>query len=123
MASNPRRTDSWVWVLLVVLVLAMVIPGVLFMGSWAGGGMMGGTGFWGWGLPAMLVGIVIVVVLVALLARGVESVPAPAYPYPGVPMVPAPVPAIQILDARYARGELSRDEYLRMRQDLESRHP
>ncbi|MFA5895967.1 MAG: SHOCT domain-containing protein [Thermoplasmata archaeon] len=32
-----------------------------------------------------------------------------------------PAPAIDVLNARYARGEISRDEYLRLRADLDGR--
>ena len=34
----------------------------------------------------------------------------------------APDTALGILDARYARGEIEREEYLRRKQDLLSRH-
>ncbi len=121
MQPATQRSDSLLWVLLVVVVLAMVIPGVFLMGSWGGTGMMGGLGgTWGWGLPMLAIGIVFVIVLIALLAHG-ESAPAPAYPYAPAPVAPPSLTPVEILDARYARGEITRDEYLRMRQDLDQR--
>lgn len=128
MEPSTRRSDAGLWILLVVLVCALAVPAFFVMGSWGGGGMMGGgTGsVWGWGLPLMAIAVVGVIVVLVLLARGGEPVAPPAYPMSGyapVPAPPAPGTPLEILDARYARGEITRDEYLRMRQDLESRHP
>ncbi len=123
MASPPHRDDTWLWVLVIVILL---IPGVFMMGAW-GTGMMGGyvaSSFW---LVAGMVLVAVVVVLViVLLVRGIQRIPpSPAYTYPyyAPPAAPGGLTPVQILDARYARGEITRDEYLRMRQDLESRKP
>lgn len=128
MAAEPRRSDAWIWVVILLLVLVLV-PGMVLWGA-SGTGMVGGAGSWmgGWGLLGMGMVIVVVVVLVAILLavpHGVEPMAPPPYPYAPYPVPPAPpigpAAAIQILDARYARGEISREDYLRMRQDLESR--
>jgi len=78
-----------------------------------GYGMMG----WGmgWGasfmvLPALL--------LVFLLLAALGAFTASPSRTPSLFAPPAPS-AVEILDARYARGEISRDEYLRIRADLE----
>ncbi|MDR3496621.1 MAG: SHOCT domain-containing protein [Ancalomicrobiaceae bacterium] len=65
-----------------------------------------------WGMPMFGMGslllIALVVVIVVLLARQPQ-------PRPGRPHVPA---AREILDRRYAAGEISRDQYEQMKRDL-----
>lgn len=59
--------------------------------------------------PALLVLVVIAVVAgVAWLSKAVASAPGSG----------RSDPALEILRERYARGEISRDEFERMRQDL-----
>lgn len=76
-----------------------------------GEGMMGGA-TWLWMLlgvllvAAVIVGIVVIAVVVI---RKTSGSPAP----PGTDETPR-----QILDARYARGELTREDYLQARRDL-----
>jgi putative membrane protein len=132
MSTTTQRTDPVVWVVL-ALVILLVVPGALMMSFW-GVGMMGGswmgTGWtgWGWGLGA-LVGLGAILVVLFLVLKAIQATPSrpPAAPYAyGVPPYgmppggPAPSDPRAILDARYARGEITRDEYLRMRSDLES---
>src|SRR4051812_26671444 len=78
-----------------------------------------------WPFHSLLTLLVIVVLLVVLFRH--RPVPY-AYPTgtppptPGAPSVtPSPPPrseALAILEARYARGEIQRDEYLQKRADL-----
>lgn len=73
-----------------------------------------------WPFHGLLTLIVVVVLLVVLFRHH----PAP-YPY-SVGQVPPPVlgtaparsEALAILEARYARGEIQRDEYLQKKADL-----
>ena len=73
-----------------------------------------------WPFHGLLTLIVVVVLLVVLFRHH----PAP-YSY-SVGQVPPPVPgtaptrseALAILEARYARGEIQRDEYLQKKADL-----
>ena len=74
-------------------------------GDW---GHMGG---WGWGMAAF--GLLMVVALVALLAWLALAV------RPGSGTEP-PRTAVDLLAARYARGEIDRDEYLERKSDLEA---
>ena len=72
---------------------------------------------WGWGV-LMTVAPLALLVLILLVALGVAPrTTAPVY----LPPVSPPSSATEILDARYARGEISREEYLRPRADLEGR--
>jgi putative membrane protein len=76
-----------------------------------GGGMMGGSAFmWFWALFAVLVLALLVVGVVWL----VRTLPGPG---PGG----STSAARQELDLRYARGELTREEYQQRRADLEGR--
>ncbi len=104
---------SWLAVALVVAIVLMIGLGTWAMTTYGGYyGMMGGS--WTWGLAMMAVpGIVLVVVLLAAL--GLLDEPAAV----SVGPVAGPKPQT-ILDERYARGELSREDYLRARDDLES---
>jgi putative membrane protein len=62
-----------------------------------------------------LLTLVLVVVLLVVLFR---HKPAP-YAYPaGVTPPPGRTEALAILEARYARGEIQREEYLQKRADL-----
>ena len=74
--------------------------------------------FGGWGVGMMLVMVLfwaLVVVGIVYLVRWVaEAGRGPARPA-------SEETPLEILQKRYARGELNRDQYEQMRQDLESR--
>lgn len=79
-------------------------------------GMMGGWGGYGWfGLPHVIVWLAILAVLIAgvvWFARATtprfDSLHSPARRSPG----------LAVLEERYARGEINRDEYLQKRRDI-----
>jgi putative membrane protein len=80
-------------------------------GNMMGGGMMGGCAFmWFWALFAVLV-LALLVVGVVWLVRTLAG-PGPSG---------STSAARQELDLRYARGELTREEYQQRRADLEGR--
>jgi putative membrane protein len=87
--------------------------------------MMGGWGN-GWGdaggvimVVAMLAVLAFIIVGIVLLVRGVNR---HDYVQPGPPQRPLPGPqsqsALQLLEERYARGEIQREEFLQRKQDL-----
>jgi putative membrane protein len=84
-----------------------------------GGNMMGGGFMWFW-----VVMVVVMVVVLALLVAGAiwlaRTLTRPSSP-PGGPTGPSP--ARTELDLRYARGDLTREEYLQRRTDLEGGQP
>jgi putative membrane protein len=84
-----------------------------------GGNMMGGGFMWFW-----VVMVVVMVVVLALLVAGAiwlaRTLTHPSSP-PGGPAGPSPARAE--LDLRYARGDLTREEYLQRRTDLEGGQP
>ena len=103
--------NSWFKVLLVLLIV--VIGFVLFI-SLSGFGMMGSGmmgGMMGFGWPFMLLPVILIIVIIyALLDRDTVSY------YDGEnPM--------QVLERRYANGEISRNEYLKIKDDLNRNNP
>ncbi len=107
---ETRQDAIFLW-LAITIVLGFgftALLGVVFVHPSWGDGMMG----WGIGstavlmaIPAVLLTIFIVVILQGLMARPEHET--------------AVSPALEVLDARYARRDLSREEYLRMRSDLD----
>ncbi len=118
--TNPRVSAlGWLAIALIVAVVLMGILGAAFMGAYGGTyGMMGGGG-WSWGLAMMAIpGVILVVILLTALGGIGDGPPSTRY----LAYAPPHANAVDILDQRYARGELSPDEYHRMRTDL-SRGP
>lgn len=108
-SMQTKEGNPLVW-LAALLILGVGLTGllaVLFIPFYRGYGMMG----WGmgWGMVFMVVpALFFILLLVAALGA---LAPRPTY-------VPLPS-ALETLDARYARGEVPREEYLRMRAELE----
>lgn len=121
-----QRTNPWLWVGLAVLVLVVLLP----LLGWAMGGMMG-PGMMGWGpyggaantgwpwWLAMGVGSLMMVLFWgAVIAGGYFLVRALAESGNRGAAIQSETP-LDILKRRYAAGEISGEEYERMRQDLE----
>lgn len=118
MTNRKLSSLTWLGIALVVGIALLAIFGALAFSTWGGPygdgsyGMMGG-GNWGW--AALLMGIpaaILIVILVVVLMGIREPVPNPA---------PTTTP-LEILDVRYARSEISREDYLRIRSDLTGPH-
>jgi putative membrane protein len=125
MAMNSRVSNPWSWLIvgILVVVAAVALVAVLSVSSSVGYGMMGdgwggGTG-WGWGVAMMIVPLVLLVMLVLLLVAALAPRAGAYSPLPPTSLDASPT-ALSILNARYARNEISREEYVRVRTDLES---
>ncbi len=115
MASRKMNPLTWLGTALVVAIALMVILGVLSFSTYGGYYGMMGTGSWGWALLMMgIPAVILIVILIAALGGLRETVMPPASPG----YVPPPPNPLESLDGRYARGEVSREEYLRIRDDL-----
>ncbi len=112
--DGQERNRLWWLVLTTVLVVGlMALFAALASPGWTAYGMMGWG--WGWGVLTMVGAVVVLVLLLLVVSGALAPRTAPAYLAPVSP----PSSATEILDARYARGEISREEYLRARADLE----
>ena len=105
---------SWLWILVAIVVLIAILP-MLTWGSsgWGMGGMMGMMGY-GWGFM-----LLIPLAFLALIALGAYYL-ATGFARTGRRVPSSNRRALEILKERYARGEITREEYLRMREELES---
>jgi putative membrane protein len=93
--------------------------------GWGGGG-------WGWGLAGSLLSllfILAVIVGIVLVVRaltgghshtGGQMTSGPPQSGPTLPTQAPPSPALRLLEERYARGEIDREEFLTRKRDLTS---
>ncbi len=115
--------DGGLWVVVAIAVVLGVLllspmMGMGMMGGWwpmMGGGMMGGwgPGFGWWGLVMMVFWVLFIIGIVLLVAWIVRQLAAG-------PSVTGRSRALEILQERYARGEITREQYEQMRRDLEA---
>ena len=88
---------------------------------WDGGFGMGGGWIFGW--IVMIAVVALIVVGIILLVRGLSGrhdqnqIGYPQGPPPGGG---APQTGMQILEERYARGEIDREEFLKRKADLQA---
>ena len=83
------------------------------------GGMMGGTGMGAWILLWIFLGLAVVVTGGVLAVRALGTRRAPETPQIPPADSPAVCEAKDTLKIRYARGEISREEYLQGKVELE----
>jgi putative membrane protein len=128
------KKSYWITVVVVgILLLIALLVGISLLGSWNNGGrgMMGGWpsgtmhgwgfGSFGWfGMILMWlipVGFIVLVVLgIVGLVRGFSST-GEGNANPNLQVEAQPSPR-EILQTRYARGEITREQYLQMLDDL-----
>lgn len=111
---------------ILILVIALIILPLLWGGMIMGGGM-GMMGGWGpadgwdrwdpWRAGFGMLSTLLVVGGIGAVVWWAFGRTAPASPPSGRP---GEAGARDILDARYARGEITREQYQQMRRDLES---
>lgn len=115
---TESKTSALVW-LVVGLVISVVLIGIVAASSLSRSdgdyGMMGG---WGVGM-AFVVVPAIILILILLIVIGEFGGRAGYNTYP-VYVPPQPSP-LDILDQRYARGDISSDEYHRMKTEFGKR--
>ena len=114
MDAKEMNLLSWIAFSVILVVGVVLLVAALAAPYGAGWGMMG------WGAIFMVVPL-LVLFLVLVLALGSfrprEHVP------PYAPPPPSAATALETLNVRYARGEISREEYQRIRADLEGQAP
>ena len=113
---------EWIWIITLVVVVLVIVPFGLFAmvgGPWMGSGMMRGWGIgpgmmgFGFAWPFMFLILLVFVVLVGIYflrsgqGRVVSSAP------------PVESDALRILKERYARSEITSEQYTKMKRDLE----
>ncbi|MHB9035011.1 MAG: SHOCT domain-containing protein [Anaerolineae bacterium] len=88
------------------------------------GPFYGPVGYSGWGWAGMIVGLVIFLVLLAafiwFIVWALRRSRGGGYGY-RYPQAPGGSSAREIVQARYAKGEITRDEYLKLLEDLGER--
>lgn len=78
-------------------------------------GMMGGWGGYGAnGSFGMIIWVIILIGIVALVVWLVRSLASPAAHY----LPPRRSTGLDLLEERYARGEMNREEYLQKKRDI-----
>jgi len=110
---SEKKTDL-IWLFVVLLVLIGILP-VLMWGSWGSymPGMMGMMGY-GWGFMFLIP--VAFLVLIALGAYHLIT----EFTRTGRPASSHGERALEILKERYAKGEITREQYLKMKEEMES---
>lgn len=116
MAQRESNPVLWLGLAIVLAVGLMALFAALLTPYGTGYGMMG----WGMGWGALFMVVPALFLILVLLAALGAFRPSPSFvpPYPAM----AP-PAVEALNLRYARGEVSREEYARIRSEIEGRGP
>jgi putative membrane protein len=99
--------------IILVAVLLIAILGVLGMSL---GGWMWGGGMMAFGPLLMLFPLLFIILLIVLVVKAVEGDSSDRQPPPA--HVSPSAYAAQIARERYARGEISREEFVRIMEDL-----
>ncbi len=113
----------WLLIALCISVVSMAVIGVLAFsdgsntGTYYGHQMMNGG--WGWGMAGLMVipGILLVVIIIVALGGASNRPSYNAYPCGAYPYA-QPQSPMDILNQRFARGEIGQEEYQRVKDQL-----
>lgn len=107
-----KEQNPFLWLAVAVVATAGVLSvlAIVLMSGRSGYGMMG----WGMGWTAAVMVVPVALLVMILLATLGTSLSRPEYPLP----TPS---ALEALKLEYVQGRLGREEYLRMKADLEGR--
>jgi len=117
------RNSGWIAVLVIILIIVFAGP-FMFMGGMMGPGMMG-SGMMGWngygygyGLNwiGALIRVLLFIVFLGLIVFGVYYLISGGRPTTSGPATLGR--SLEILKERYAKGEITKEEYGRMKQEL-----
>ena len=71
-------------------------------------------------IPLLLIGLLVFLAIRAFSGPGIHSMAPPPAAY--LPPPPSPIPpretALEVAERRYANGDITRDEFMRIRDDL-----
>jgi len=109
-----NKEKDFILLVVVFLVLIVLLPMLMMWGMWGGGFMHGMMGYGGYGYGWWFMPLIPFAFLV-LLALGVY------YLFREFRKEPShEEKALEILKERYAKGEITREEYVKMKEELES---
>jgi len=105
--SNKEK--DFILLFVVFLVLIVLLPMLMMWGMWGGMPMHGMMGYGWWLGPLITLAFLVLLVLgVYYLFREFRKEPSHEEK------------ALEILKERYAKGEITREEYVKMKEELES---
>jgi putative membrane protein len=105
------KEKDLIWLVVVFVVLIVILPVLMMWGMWGGGfmhGMMGYGGYGWWFMP--LIPLAFLVLLVLGVYYLLKEYTRPRHEER----------ALEILKERYAKGEITREEYMKLKEELES---
>jgi putative membrane protein len=110
-------SEDWVWILVTAVILIIAIPFFMWV-AW-GGMMRMMMPAWniGWFIPLIYLILTITVIIIAVFGIYYLVKRLPEKTYTKIQKLDK---SLEILRERYARGEITREEYFRMKKDLEA---
>jgi putative membrane protein len=117
------RNSGWIAVLVIILIIVFAGP-FMFMGGMMGPGMMGpgmmgwqGYGYgYGFNWIGAIIRVLLFIVFLGLIVFGVYYLISGGRPTTRGPATLGR--SLEILKERYAKGEITKEEYERMKQEL-----
>jgi putative membrane protein len=117
------RNSGWIAVLVIILIIVFAGP-FMFMGGMMGPGMMGpgmmgwqGYGYgYGFNWIGAIIRVLLFIVFLGLIVFGVYYLISRGRPATSGPATLGR--SLEILKERYAKGEITKEEYERMKQEL-----